>query len=233
MKEKLIGLAAALSLPFAVGCVGPDGDEFASMTVEEPDLAEAEAPLTMLSAQPSIDNIFIQSITASGSGCRTSDSVVPIISEDRRSFIIIFNDMQLTYPPGTLRQNISCVAVLKLNVPQGIQVSVGTINTRGYASLDSGHNATQISRYFFGGESIGSTFRTPLRGPFENVYTFTDQVAFSSVVWSPCGSTRDFAINTSLNLDTSGNPRGAALFNNDTIDGVFKKVLHIQWRPCS
>ncbi|UQA58837.1 DUF4360 domain-containing protein [Polyangium aurulentum] len=232
MKEKLIGLTAALTLAFVAGCASSDDGEFEPMTVEEPELGEAEAPLTALSTQPSIDNIFIQSITASGSGCRTSDSVASVISDDGQSFIIIFNDMQLTYPPGTQKQSISCVAVLKLHIPQGFQVSVGTINTSGFANLDWGHSALQLSRYFFGGVPVGSTFRTPLRGPLEDVYRFTDQVPLESLVWSPCGSVRDFAINTSLSLDTSGNPRGVALFNNDTIDGVFKKVLHIRWRTC-
>jgi hypothetical protein len=232
MKEKLIGLAAVLSFPFAAGCVGSDVDEFTSMTVDDPELGAAETAMTTLSAQPGLNDIFIEKITASGSGCRTSNSVVPVIGDDRQSFIIIFNDMQLVYPPGTLRQNISCNAVVQLHVPEGIQVSVATVNTRGFAKLDRGHAGQQISRYFFAGQPLGSTFRTPLSGPFEKTYTFSDDVLFGSGIWSPCGESRPFAINTQLFLDTSGNPRGAALFNTDTVDGVFRKILHIQWRPC-
>jgi len=229
MKYQIISLVA-LAFPFVAGCVGEDVDEFAPMADEGQEIGATSAAL---SAQPSPSDIYIEDIIPSGSGCRTDDSVTSVIGHDGQSFIIIFNDMQLTYPPGTLIQNKSCVAVLKLHVPQGIQVSVATVNTSGFASLEHGHSAVQYSRYFFAGQPLGGSFRTPIVGPHEDIYRFTDQVAFSSLVWSPCGASRDFAINTTLNLNTSGNRRGAALFNNDTIDGAFQKVLHLQWRNCN
>src|SRR5688572_27285850 len=97
MKQQIIGLAA-LAFPFVAGCVGADVDEFASMTDEVPEISETS---TALSAQPDVNSVYVQDIRASGSGCRTADSVNHVIGADGQSFIIVFNDMQLTYPPGT------------------------------------------------------------------------------------------------------------------------------------
>jgi hypothetical protein len=210
------------------GCVVADETVAEEMTTEDVG-SEAEA----LNAQPLPSNVFIQSIQASGSGCRTADSVTPILSEDRQSFIVIFNDMQIVYPPGTQLQAKSCVAVLNMHVPQGFQISLGTVNTRGFASLDPGHRARHTSRYFLAGNPLGATFSSGLSGPFENVYQSTDNILLGSTTWSPCGRSVLLGINTSLFLDTSNNRRGASLFNSDTVDGVFRKILHISWRRCT
>jgi len=228
MEKWIMGFALSAFAFSLGGCVVADDIPAEEVTMEDVG-SEAEA----LTAQPLPSDVFIQSIQASGSGCRTSDSVVPILSDDQQSFIIIFNDMQLLYPPGTPLQSISCVAVLNMHVPQGIQISLGTVNTRGFASLDPGHRARHTSRYFLAGNPLGATFTTQLRGPFEDVYQSTDQILLGSSTWSPCGRNVLLAMNTSLFLDTTGNRRGASLFNSDTLDGAFRKVLHVSWRRCS
>jgi hypothetical protein len=231
MKHHIIGLVA-LSFPLVAGCVAEDVDEFAPMTDEAEEIGVTSAAL---SEQPNVNDIYIQKIIASGSGCRPEDDpVTSVIGPDGRSFIVIMPGMALNYsPPGALIQNKSCVAVLNLHVPQGIQVSVATVNTSGFASLGKWHSAAQYSRYFFAGQPLGSTFRTALVGPHDDVYRFTDQVAFASLIWSPCGASRDFAINTTVNLNTSYNRSQPAFISNDTLDGEFRKELHIQWRSCN
>lgn len=230
MRTMFMGLAA-LSFSLVAGCVGADVEDFAAMTDDADDTAEVGSIASPLSAQPSVNDIYIREIRANGSGC-PSGTVSSVIGADGQSFVIIFNDMQLAYPPGNFAQTKSCTAVLQLHVPQGLQVSVGTINTSGYASLAQGHRAAQFSTYSFAGQPLAGTFRTPLNGPFEDVYRFTDQVAISSLVWSRCGAQAPFMINTTLSLNTGNNRQGTAVLSNDTIDGEFKKILHIQWRYC-
>ncbi|UQA58838.1 DUF4360 domain-containing protein [Polyangium aurulentum] len=228
MEKWMMGFALSAFAFSLGGCVAAD-ETAAEESIIEDVGSEAEA----LVSQPLPSDVFIQSIQASGSGCRTSDSVLPILSDDQQSFIIIFNDMQLVYPPGTQLQSKSCVAVLDMHVPQGFQISLGTVITRGFASLDPGHRARHTSRYFLAGNPLGATFTSVLRGPMEDVYQSTDRILLGSETWSPCGSNVLLGINTSLFLDASSNRRGASLFNTDTTDGVFQKVLHVSWRRCS
>jgi hypothetical protein len=185
-----------------------------------------------LNTAPLPSDVYIESIQASGSGCRTADSVVPILSDDQQSFIVIFNDMQVVYPPGSRLQSKSCVAVLNMHVPQGIQISLATVNTRGFASLDPGHRARHISRYFLAGNPVGLSYTSLINGPHEDVYEATDNLLLGSTAWSACGRSVLLAMNTSLFLDTTRNWRGNSLLNTDTRDGSFQKVLHFQWRKC-
>jgi len=227
MKKWTMGVVLGAFAVGIAGCVGVD--EALADEIEMEDVgSDAEA----LSAAVLPSDVYIESIQASGSGCRTEDSVLSVLSEDQQSFIVIFNDMQLVYPPGTQLQSKSCVAVLNMHVPQGIQISLGTVNTRGFASLDPGHRARQISRYFLAGNPLGLSYTTLLNGPHEDVYDATDNIVLGSTTWSPCGRSVLLGLNTTLFLDASRNRRGASLLNTDTVDGVFRKVLHVQWRKC-
>jgi hypothetical protein len=184
-----------------------------------------------LSALPPND-VYIEDIVAQGVGCPIPDSAVAQISSDKKSFILIFKDMLLTNPPGPVVKTTNCVASVKLHIPSGWQVSVATINTRGYAFLEKGVKARQTSNYFFAGQAVGFSANTDLKGYYDDFYVFSDQVPFQSLVWSPCGTSAIFAINTSLLLNAISKPKGIGIFNNTSIDGQFRKVFHWQWQKC-
>ncbi|KIG11753.1 putative secreted protein [Enhygromyxa salina] len=181
---------------------------------------------------PSPDDVYIEDIVASGVGCPLPGSAVAQISSDKKSFILIFKDMLLTNPPPPPIKTTNCVASVKLHVPSGWQVSVATVNTRGYAFLEKKIKARQTSNYFFAGQPVGFSAHSDLVGPFDDFYVFSDEVPFQSLVWSPCGTSSIFAINTSLQLNAIANPTGNGIFNNTSIDGQFKKIFHWQWKKC-
>ena len=178
------------------------------------------------------EDVYIESISTGGPGCRDRDTVTTVISADRSTFLVIYDGMILENPGGSSIKNINCVAGIKLHVPNGWQVSMATVDTRGYAYLSPGIRARQTSEYFFAGQPLGSAFHSELKGYHDDSYVFTDTIPFQSVVWSPCGASAIFAINTKLNLNAVSNPSGLAYFNTETTDGKFEKILHWLWRQC-
>jgi hypothetical protein len=237
MTMMTVGLAAAMS-GGVFGCSEASAPgaatELASNQAQE-DVATGEATdglEALITASPTPSDVYIESITTGGTGCPDPSTVSTLISSDRRSFLVIFDQMELDYPPAPYVQNISCVAGVRLHIPNGWQFSVATVTTRGYAFLSPGIKARQTSDYFFAGNPIGAAYHSTLVGPFDDLYSFTDDVGFGSTVWSPCGGSAIFAINTMLNLNALGNKNGTTVFNTDTVDGAFRKVVHWQWQPC-
>ncbi len=180
---------------------------------------------------PTASDVYIEDIHAGGSGCNP-DTVLPVIALDRKSFVLVFTDMQLQNPNHRSLQFKNCLANVRLHVPQGWQVSLATVNTRGFAALDWGIRARQSSSYFFAGNPLGTQYHSQLVGPVEKDYVFTDDIPFESHIWSQCGRSEIFAIDTRLYLNATRNPDGNAIFNTTDVDGAFKKVFHLEWRPC-
>lgn len=178
------------------------------------------------------EDVYIESISTGGPGCPDPDTVTTVISADRSTFLVIYDEMVLGNPYGSPIKNINCVAGIKLHVPNGWQVSIATVDTRGYAYLSPGIKARQTSEYFFAGQPLGTAFHSQLQGLYDDDYLFTDTIPFESVVWSPCGTSAIFAINTKLNLNAVSNPSGLAYLNTETTDGRFEKVLHWLWQRC-
>lgn len=215
-----------------------------SVNLEDPEATEDYAefertqdPLELtgpaLSFEGDPDDVYIESISTGGTGCPNPYTVTPVISDDRKSFLLIFDEMVLEYPPGPRIQNKICSAGIKLHIPGGWQVALATVNIRGYAYLDKGIRARQTSKYFFAGNPISFAPHATLKGPFDDLYDFTDEVPFQSLVWSPCGGSAIFGIQSVLNLNALGNPHGYGIFSNDTIDGQFRQLFLLQWKKCS
>ncbi|PRQ02217.1 hypothetical protein ENSA5_25520 [Enhygromyxa salina] len=197
---------------------------------------EQDGPLHIPNAinEPDYNDVYIEGIVANGAGCPVGNpgTVTTQISPDKKSFIVIFRDMLLENPPGPPVKTLNCLASIKLHVPGGWQVSVATVNTRGYAFLEQGLKARQTSSYFFAGDPVGFSAHTQLKGPYDDLYVFSDKVPFQSLVWSKCGGSAIFAINTTLNLNAIANKTGYGIFNSTDIDGQFRKVFQWQWKKC-
>jgi hypothetical protein len=194
------------------------------------DQPELEAPPVGLHNDP--NTLYIKEIRTEGTGCRNPDAVTTQISDDGRTFLLLFNSMQLSYPPAPIVQNITCTAGISLHIPGGYQFALASVNTRGHIYLENNMRARQTSKYFFAGRPLAVAPRTEFVGPMNEDYDYFDEVEFESLVWSPCGGTQLFAIQSILHLNVSNNRRGSAVFSNDTIDGTFQQILHLQWRRC-
>lgn len=181
---------------------------------------------------PDPNDLYIEEIKTGGPGCKTPDTVSTLISDDRKSFLILYDDMQIRNPGGPKVKSLSCAAGVKLHVPGGWQVALATVNTRGYLYLDDKLRARQTSNYFFAGKPLGAYAHTQFKGPYDDFYVFSDEIPFESLVWSACGTSAIFGINTTLNLNAVHNPKGEGIFSTDTTDGMFQTLLLWQFRKC-
>lgn len=231
-------LAAALSGGL-LGCLAgeaPEEDISHEEGVASEELTTAEATdllSTSSGGLPAPEDVYIENITSGGPGCPNPSAVSTLISSDKKSFLVIFDSMILEFPPKPYIKNINCVAGVTVHVPNGWQFTLATVTTRGYAYLSPGLKAKQTSKYFFAGNPLGAMYHSTLNGFFDGQYEFTDLVGITSEVWSPCGASAIFAIDTSLNLNATGNPFGYGLFNAETLDGMLQKIFHWKWQKCT
>ena len=184
--------------------------------------------------EPNLNDVYIEGEPQLvGTGCPTGSAIVEV-APDKKSFLIGFSAMTLNNPnpAGATVQYKNCLASIKLHIPNGLQVSVATVNTRGYAFLDQGITARQTSSYTFAGYPIPTKVRGDLAGPFDDDFDYSDAVPFASRTWTQCGASAIFGINTKMQLNATANPTGTAIFNTEQVDGRFTIVYQVEFRPC-
>ncbi|MDC0668081.1 DUF4360 domain-containing protein [Nannocystis radixulma] len=229
LQTALLGVLAWLA--------GPE-DKDPSELADDPEADRAELldPLELVDnpdvSAADLNDVYVEDIEVFGPGC-PQGTVTSTVASNRRSFLVSYSRMALAHPSpagGTL-QSTSCALALKLHVPQGVQVSVATVVTRGYAYLDPGIRARQTSKYTFGGTSI--RVRRDLPADFDGHYDLSDQLPFwSQGWWSSCGGSAVFVIDSRLQLDAQANPAGEAFFNTVATDGRFNTRYQLRWRKC-
>jgi hypothetical protein len=180
--------------------------------------------------------IRIKKISYNGSGCPLG-TVGQNIASTKDSFTLTFSEFVAEtapgLPPSAARRN--CVLNLVLDVPAGWQYSVGTFYYRGFMDLDRGIRAEQSASYFFEGQGRTGRFSTQKAGPYAADYVYSDRVALSSAVWSPCGVERSLSINTSVRVDNTDRrtyPNAEGYITTDSIDGQITQIWGLTWRRC-
>ena len=176
--------------------------------------ASTEAPDG--SAPPSrSEQVTISGVSASGSGC-PAGSFATSWAPDGRGLKVIFSHYLLEATPAkpTL-QTLACNVSLKLDMPSGYSVGVTKISYSGYAFLDRGVVAEQISNYAWTGVGTLSQneARSTLTGPYDDDYVFTDNIESRGrgIQWSPCNITSNLQIRTRLIL--TNNVKGNGYIN--------------------
>lgn len=227
--KRLTSVAAVglgIGLP---GCVADNvealGNREAAEGFEEGESASFVSP----PPSPPPEDVYIESILASGPGCPGPGDVPTFISLDHQWFLVTFNRMFLSYPPAPLVKNLSCTVGLTIHFPAGWQFALTTVTMRGYAYLSEGMRARHTRKYFFD-ENPGPPSRTTLNGPYDGAFTLTDTIV--PTAWSHCGGMEILVIETSINLDALGNPDGVGMINTDGVDNVLRESFQWAWRAC-
>lgn len=179
------------------------------------------------------DHVNILSMTHGGSGCPV-DSVGASFSADYKYLTVIFDEYaaEVGKNVDAPKKRLFCHLVMQLEFPAGLSYALVDLTYRGYADLDPGINASQMSTYYFQGfkKDDQYSFRTRLYGPFIGDYDRTDTLGLLS--WSPCREKRGLNIVTSVQLDNKRNKSGSGLITLDSIDSQVVEKYGIRWRRC-
>jgi hypothetical protein len=158
------------------------------------------------------------------------------VSPDNSAFTVTYSEYLAQVGKGAkpvdFRKN--CQLGLRVNVPQGYTYAVVTADYRGFASLERGASATQKSSYYFQGASGTYRRNHQLRGPYQGDWQATDHTPIEALVFAPCGTQRNFNINTEVLVDegSSDTVHTNSFMTMDSTDGSFNTKYHFAWKKC-
>lgn len=133
-----------------------------------------------------------------GSGC-PADSVRVITSTDGQSVSILFSEYIAATSDKKKRVRKSCNLAVPVDVKQGISIGIFRVDYRGYSYVprDSGSYSRFSAEYYFAGMQ-GPISRKTYRAGFDDDLYISNHVPVGAIVWSPCGASTNFRINTAV-----------------------------------
>jgi hypothetical protein len=177
----------------------------------------------------------IEVATVNGSGCPEGSAAVAV-SEDNEAFTVTYSEylaqVGVGASPTDFRKN--CQLNLAVHVPQGFTYAIASVDYRGYASLAEGATGMQKASYYFQGQEETGESSNEFTGAYEDNWMVTDVTEIGSLVWAPCGETRNFNINTELRVNAgSSDPATTTSFMTmDSTDGEIETTYHFAWKEC-
>ncbi|CAM5282392.1 hypothetical protein GCM10010329_43600 [Streptomyces spiroverticillatus] len=208
----------------------------AAATLATAALLPAAAPAGASSATPTPSGqVTVNLVQVNGSGCRPGSASVAV-SPDNTAFTVTYSEYLAQVGKGAkpvdFRKN--CQLGLRVNVPQGYTYAVVQADYRGFLSLERGASATQKASYYFQGMAGTDRRSQSFWGPRKGDWQVSDRTGIEALVYAPCGTTRNFNINTELlvNGGNSDTERTNSFMAMDSTDGSFNTKYHFAWKQC-
>lgn len=176
------------------------------------------------------DDIALGQPGYGGTGC-PGGSVSATLSPDAKSLSLLF-DAYAAEAGGSTGKTFdrkSCNIAIPVHVPQGMSVSVLSIDYRGYNNVPVGANSTFNVEYFFAGMR-GPSFVRSFTGPKNEDYLIRNELTAQSMVWSACGADVNLRTNSSIRVTTSGNRQALATVDSEDVSAAI--VYQLQWKRC-
>ena len=176
------------------------------------------------------DDIALGEPGYGGTGCPDGSASVTL-SPDAKSLSIIFDEYYVEVGGATNKslERKSCNIAIPVHVPQGLSVSVLTVDYRGYNSLPTGAKSTFAVEYFFAGVQ-GPKFNKTFNGALDKDYLITNKLQATALVWSACGADVNLRTNSSIRVQTKQNKEALATVDSEDISAAIKYQL--QWKKC-
>lgn len=195
-------------------------------TARVPDAPQDNTPTP--NAEP--PDIEIREVGYGGTGCPSFPipSATVILSEDKRSLSILFDQYVAQTFMERTRVRKSCNVAVSLAIPGGFTVTLLRIDYRGYADIPPQGYGRLRAEYFFAGE----------KGPvyLRDFYPGTEDYFFRNYTggarWSPCGEDVIARANTSVLVEKGYESPDEAYLSVDTADLRGGIVYHIDWNVC-
>jgi hypothetical protein len=186
-------------------------------------------------ATPPAERISIDVVTVNGSGCRAGTAAVAAAA-DNTAFTVTYSDylaqVGVGAKPTDFRKN--CQLNLQINYPQGFTYAIAQADYRGFAHLVDGATGLQRANYYFQGTSPTVPKSHAFDGPYSDNWQTTDRTDVASLVWAPCGESRNLNVNTELrvNAGTSDPAKSTSFMAMDSTDGSVRTEYHLSWKKC-
>ena len=176
------------------------------------------------------DDIALGEPGYGGTGCPDGSASVTL-SPDAKSLSIIFDEYFVEAGGATNKSfdRKSCNIAIPVHVPQGLSISILTIDYRGYNNIPSGAKTTFAVEYFFAGQK-GPTFTKSFNGALDDDYLITNKLQASALVWSACGADVNLRTNSSIRVQTKQNKEALATVDSQDVSAAI--VYQLQWKQC-
>ncbi|MEU6790795.1 DUF4360 domain-containing protein [Nonomuraea wenchangensis] len=181
------------------------------------------APAIAASPAPVRAGAYIESVSANGNGCPPG-TWEAAISPDGKAFTVTFSAYETVVEPGDDASNKECTLSLNVHTPPGTSLSTVKFSYQGYALMDqAGMTATQSASYDFRGAPVpAQSDRSPIAGPHDDPYLFSDRILLRDKVASKQGATRALTAETRLVLTNNPARTGSGFFNTSSVDGTLQ-----------
>ena len=191
--------------------------------------------MMLLSSAAFAEVLKIKSVTANGSGCPTGSASTLVMDtnyDGKADFFQVSYAEFVAERPGTATKN--CMITVQVEVPRGIQFSILTVESKGYADISEVHKGVFTTSYDFA--FAGGTQRTQgtLTGPYAGEFGKLDR--FPAPSWSPCN--QNFPLNINNRIAIQKNPSVTyengyySVMQVDRTSGMFTQLFAITWQPC-
>jgi hypothetical protein len=183
---------------------------------------------------PPSGRITIDLVTVNGSGCPAGTAAES--SADNTSFFVSYSDYMATAGAGAdptdFRKN--CQLNVLVHVPQGFSFAIAEADFNGFASLAAGASAIERDQYYFAGESPTAVVTHSFSGPLQDDFQVVDRADVATLVFSPCGVSRNLNINTELRVSngTSDPSKVTNWIAMDSAHASVKNIFHFAWKRC-
>ncbi|SFF35932.1 protein of unknown function [Actinoplanes philippinensis] len=191
--------------------------------------ATAVVPSSSLASAPPPGKVTVTVVSANGSGCPAGTTGVSA-SARGASFKVTYRAFTASAGGGAsaldFRKN--CQLALSVSARKGWTWAISRIASTGSATLRSGASATQVTSFYWAGDSrtgrVSQAFTGPLSGPWQRV----KKVATRDLIYQPCGQRRNLNVNIELRV-RSGAAGGRNVL---TLDSTSGSTFSLVWRRC-
>ena len=183
---------------------------------------------------------FILSLLDNNKGC-PQGTVQSITSSDNQTFSVIFSSYMSETSESKNMARSSCNLAVPVEVKEGFSVGIFKTDYRGFADVpdSSTKNYARFgAEYFFAGKKGPTVSRTFLSGSSEDFF-ISDDLLINGVVYSECGASTVFRINTSISAyKKKTDTEGDVFIGIDTIDTTIEEShnygfhYHITQKKC-
>lgn len=156
------------------------------------------AAVLSISASAMAQGLRLGEAAYGGTGCPAGTASVSV-SPAGDAVSILFDQYVAEAGRTTARRidRKSCNITIPVSVPSGYSVAVFAVDYRGYNAVPSGGLARFDAEYFWAG-SRGPRISRVFNGPINDIYSLTDNLLATTLVWTPCGASVNLRINSSM-----------------------------------